>query len=85
VASSLDSDSIPRFSWLPEIDTVILDAADDPPQGGGEPATAVVERLGATYRNNEFDRRQRSDNSASDTHHASTFQSQRSRHQPIVP
>ena len=27
-----------RFSWTPEIDVVIIDAQDDPPQGGGEPA-----------------------------------------------
>ena len=33
---------IPRVSGQPEIDTVILDAVDDPPQGGGEPAIIVV-------------------------------------------
>ncbi|GAB4253616.1 MAG: molybdopterin-dependent oxidoreductase [Acidobacteriota bacterium] len=29
---------IPRFSWVPEIETVILENQDLPPQGGGEPA-----------------------------------------------
>lgn len=29
---------IPRFSWLPQIETVIVDAKDTPAQGGGEPA-----------------------------------------------
>ena len=29
---------IPRFSWLPQIETVLIDAKDSPPQGGGEPA-----------------------------------------------
>ena len=27
-----------RFSWTPEIDVVLIDAQDDAPQGGGEPA-----------------------------------------------
>jgi nicotinate dehydrogenase subunit B len=29
---------IPRFSWLPQIETVLVDANDTPAQGGGEPA-----------------------------------------------
>ena len=29
---------IPRFSWVPQIETVIVDNPDLPPQGGGEPA-----------------------------------------------
>jgi isoquinoline 1-oxidoreductase len=33
-----DSYEIPRFSWVPRIDTVILDRKDQPPHGGGEPA-----------------------------------------------
>jgi len=33
-----DSYTIPHFSWLPKIDTVILERKDKPPQGGGEPA-----------------------------------------------
>lgn len=34
---NFDSYEIPRFSWLPKIETVLIDAKDDPPQGGGEP------------------------------------------------
>lgn len=29
---------IPRFSWLPKIETMIVDNPNHPPQGGGEPA-----------------------------------------------
>ncbi|MBN2287798.1 MAG: xanthine dehydrogenase family protein molybdopterin-binding subunit [Candidatus Glassbacteria bacterium] len=29
---------IPRFSWVPQIETVLIDAKDFPVQGGGEPA-----------------------------------------------
>jgi CO/xanthine dehydrogenase Mo-binding subunit len=32
-----DTYALPRFSWLPKIDTVILDKKDQPAQGGGEP------------------------------------------------
>jgi isoquinoline 1-oxidoreductase len=54
--SNFDTYSIPRFSWLPEIETVILDAKDSQPQGGGEPpiicmggliANAVFDATGA--------------------------------------
>jgi nicotinate dehydrogenase subunit B len=50
--TNFDTYEIPRFSWLPEIDTVIIDAANDPPQGGGEPAIIVV---GAAVANAIFD------------------------------
>ena len=50
--TNFDTYEIPRFSWLPEIDTVILEAANDPPQGGGEPAIIVV---GAAIANAIFD------------------------------
>jgi len=50
--TNFDTYEIPRFSWLPEIETVILDAANDPPQGGGEPAIIVV---GAAIANAIFD------------------------------
>jgi nicotinate dehydrogenase subunit B len=43
---------IPRFSWLPEIQTVLVDAHDAPPQGGGEPA---IIGLGAVLANAIFD------------------------------
>ncbi|MFB3787208.1 MAG: molybdopterin cofactor-binding domain-containing protein [bacterium] len=29
---------IPRFSWLPQIETVVIEDREAPPQGGGEPA-----------------------------------------------
>ncbi|MGE5420674.1 MAG: hypothetical protein ACM3UT_10835, partial [Chloroflexota bacterium] len=37
-----DSYDIPKFSWLPRIDTVILDRKDKAPKGGGEPAIVAV-------------------------------------------
>jgi nicotinate dehydrogenase subunit B len=37
-----DSYQIPRFSWLPKIDCVILDRNDKPPKGGGEPAIIAI-------------------------------------------
>jgi len=54
--SNFDTYSIPRFSWLPQIETVILDAKDSPSDGGGEPpiicmggliANAVFDATGA--------------------------------------
>jgi nicotinate dehydrogenase subunit B len=47
-----DSYEIPKFSWLPKIDTVILDRMNQPPQGGGEPAIIAV---GAVIANAIFD------------------------------
>ncbi len=35
---NFDTYEIPRFSWVPKIDTVILDRKDQPAHGGGEPA-----------------------------------------------
>jgi CO/xanthine dehydrogenase Mo-binding subunit len=35
---SFDTYTIPAFSWLPKIETVILENPNLPPQGGGEPA-----------------------------------------------
>jgi isoquinoline 1-oxidoreductase len=40
--TNFDTYEIPRFSWLPKIETIIIDADNDPPQGGGEPAIIVV-------------------------------------------
>jgi isoquinoline 1-oxidoreductase len=34
---NFDTYEIPRFSWLPKIETVLIEAKDLPPQGGGEP------------------------------------------------
>jgi CO/xanthine dehydrogenase Mo-binding subunit len=50
--TNFDSYEIPRFSWLPDIETVLIDAKHDPPQGGGEPAIIVV---GAAIANAIFD------------------------------
>lgn len=36
---------LPRFSWVPKIDTVILDRQNEPPQGGGEPAIILMPGL----------------------------------------
>ncbi len=35
---NFDTYEITRFSWTPKIDTVLIDAQDSPPGGGGEPA-----------------------------------------------
>jgi isoquinoline 1-oxidoreductase len=43
---------IPRFSWLPQIETHIIDARDQPAQGGGEPAIIC---MGAVIANGIFD------------------------------
>jgi len=43
---------IPRFSWVPRIETVILDAKNENPQGGGEPAIIT---MGAVIANAVFD------------------------------
>ncbi len=40
--TNFDTYAIPLFSWLPKMDTIILDADDQPPQGGGEPAIIVM-------------------------------------------
>ena len=37
-----DNYEIPRFSWLPKMDCVILDRKDKPPKGGGEPAIIAI-------------------------------------------
>lgn len=50
--TNFDTYEIPRFSWLPEIETEILDNPGSPPQGGGEPAIIVV---GGAIANAVFD------------------------------
>ncbi|HEV2438408.1 MAG TPA: molybdopterin cofactor-binding domain-containing protein [Verrucomicrobiae bacterium] len=40
--TNYDTYEIPRFTWVPKMDTVILDARNHPPQGGGEPAIVVM-------------------------------------------
>lgn len=39
---NFDTYQIPRFSWLPEIETVLLDDKNAAPQGGGEPAIITM-------------------------------------------
>ena len=50
--SNFDTYTIPHFSWLPQIETVILDAKDSPFQGGGEPPIIC---MGAVIANAVFD------------------------------
>jgi CO/xanthine dehydrogenase Mo-binding subunit len=49
---NFDTYGLPRFSWLPKIDVVILDSPDLPAQGGGEPAIVT---MGAVVANAVFD------------------------------
>jgi CO/xanthine dehydrogenase Mo-binding subunit len=49
---NFDSYELPRFSGLPEIETVLVDARDSPPQGGGEP---VIICMGAVIANAVYD------------------------------
>lgn len=39
---NFDSYQLPRFSWLPQIETVLVADEDTPPQGGGEPAIITM-------------------------------------------
>lgn len=50
--TGFDNFNIPRFSWVPKIDGVILDRKDKPPKGGGEPAIIAI---GAIIANAIFD------------------------------
>ena len=50
--ANFDTYSIPRFSWLPKIETVIIDNKNTDPQGGGEPAIIT---MGAVIANAIFD------------------------------
>jgi isoquinoline 1-oxidoreductase len=49
---NFDTYEIPRFSWLPKIDAVLIDNKDFPPQGGGEPA---IVGMGAVIANGIYD------------------------------
>ncbi|MGB2907271.1 MAG: molybdopterin cofactor-binding domain-containing protein [Candidatus Aminicenantaceae bacterium] len=49
---NFDSYEIPRFSWLPQIETEILEDRQAPPQGGGEPAIIA---MGAVIANAVYD------------------------------
>lgn len=50
--TNFDTYTIPHFSWVPKIETVLVEANDIPPQGGGEPAIIV---MGAVVANAVFD------------------------------
>ena len=50
--NNFDTYEIPRFSWLPKIETVIVDNVDSAPQGGGEPAIIT---MGGAIANAIFD------------------------------
>jgi nicotinate dehydrogenase subunit B len=50
--TNFDTYTIPRFSWVPKIETVILEANEFPPQGGGEPAIIL---MGAVIANAIYD------------------------------
>jgi len=49
---NFDSYSIPRFSWLPKIETVLVDSPENPPLGGGEPPIITI---GAVLANAIYD------------------------------
>lgn len=42
---NFDTYEIPRFSWVPKIECVILDRKNKPPTGGGEPAIILIGAL----------------------------------------
>lgn len=42
---NFDTYEIPRFSWVPKIETIIIDNKNAPPQGGGEPAIILMGAL----------------------------------------
>jgi len=50
--TNYDTYSLPRFSWVPKIESVIVEANDIPSQGGGEPAIIV---MGAVVANAIYD------------------------------
>lgn len=39
---NFDTYEIPRFSWAPKIETVLVENNDVPPQGCGEPAITTM-------------------------------------------
>jgi isoquinoline 1-oxidoreductase len=49
---NFDTYEIPKFSWLPQIETVIVDDRNAAPQGGGEPAVIC---MGGVIANAVFD------------------------------
>ena len=49
---NFDTYEIPRFSWLPKIETVLIENSETPPAGGGEPAIVC---MGGVIANAIFD------------------------------
>jgi CO/xanthine dehydrogenase Mo-binding subunit len=49
---NFDTYEIPKFSWLPQIETVLIQDRDAAPQGGGEPAIIC---MGGVIANAIFD------------------------------
>ena len=49
---NFDTYELPRFSWLPKIETVLVDNPGMPPQGCGEPA---ITPMGAVIANAVYD------------------------------
>lgn len=52
IDTNFDTYEITRFSWTPQIETVIIEDLNSPPQGGGEPAIIC---MGALIANAVFD------------------------------
>ncbi len=52
LTQNFDTYGFTRFSWIPEIDVMLIDAQDEPPQGGGEPAIIC---MGGAIANAIFD------------------------------
>jgi nicotinate dehydrogenase subunit B len=50
--TNFDTYQLPRFSWLPKIETVLVEANEVAPQGGGEPGIIV---MGAVIANAIYD------------------------------
>ena len=49
---NFDDYAFTKFSWIPEIQPVFIEAQDDPAQGGGEPAIIC---MGAVIANAVYD------------------------------
>lgn len=43
--TNFDTYELPRFSWLPDIETILVESREPAPQGGGEPAIILMGAL----------------------------------------
>ena len=50
--TNFDTYELPRFSWVPKIESILIENHETPPQGGGEPAIIL---MGALIANAIFD------------------------------